>query len=528
MPQSVMKPSMRKPSRSTRKLSDVARHVIIPSEIVTSGWAPVEARCVEFGDEFDEWQRGAGQVILGKRENGEYAATVGGITLSIPRQVAKTFLVLRIVVALCTLFPNLTVLWSAHRTRTASKTFGTLRGLVARKSVAPYVKSVRATNGEQEVVFTNGSVIMFGAREQGFGRGFDEVDIEVFDEAQILTEKALEDMVAATNQSRFPAGALLFFMGTPPRPVDPSEAFKMRRRESLEVEAAVARGEEVESDAVYIECSADPDAKPDDREQWAVANPSYPHRTPLRSMLRLRKNLPGDASWMREALGVWDSDQEGSRAISESEWSVTGIVEAPSEGVRSFAVAFSFDGTRLALSGGLKHDDGIHVELIDAAEGDIASGLSALADWLAERWRNVAVIVLSGAAGAPVLAQLLKDRHVPDPVVKIVNTPEYTQSCSMLLDAVRESAAVVGRNVAADSGESVPFTHLVSEGQAQLDSSVGVCDKKNRGLSGAWAWAATTPDGDETPIESISLAYWAAKTTRRKPRGDRERRAVFL
>lgn len=99
--------------------------------------------------------------------------------MSIPRQVAKTFLVLRIVVALCTLFPNLTVLWSAHRTRTASKTFGTLRGLVARKSVAPYVKSVRATNGEQEVVFTNGSVIMFGAREQGFGRGFDEVDIEV-------------------------------------------------------------------------------------------------------------------------------------------------------------------------------------------------------------------------------------------------------------------------------------------------------------------------------------------------------------
>ncbi|MBK0296370.1 DUF853 family protein, partial [Bacillus sp. S34] len=69
-----------------------------------------------------------------------------------------------------------------------------------------------------------------------------------FDEAQILTEKALEDMVAATNQSRFPAGALLFFMGTPPRPTDPSEAFKLRRREALAGET---------EDAVYIECSAD-------------------------------------------------------------------------------------------------------------------------------------------------------------------------------------------------------------------------------------------------------------------------------
>jgi hypothetical protein len=68
---------------------------------------------------------------------------------------------------------------------------------------------------------------------RGFGRGFDEVDVEVFDEAQILTEKALEDMVAATNQSRHPHGALLFFMGTPPRPVDPGEAFTERRKEAL-------------------------------------------------------------------------------------------------------------------------------------------------------------------------------------------------------------------------------------------------------------------------------------------------------
>lgn len=510
------------PRRSDRKLSEVARHVVIPSGIVTSGWAPVEERCREFGDEFDEWQRGAGKVILGKRASGEYAATVGGVTLSIPRQVAKTFLVLRIVVALCTLFPNLTVLWSAHRTRTASKTFGTLRGMVGRKAVAPYVKTVRSVNGEQEVHFTNGSVIMFGAREQGFGRGFDEVDIEVFDEAQILTEKALEDMVAATNQSRFPAGALLFFMGTPPRPVDPSEAFKARRREALETAAAIARGDDVESDAVYIECSADPDADPDDREQWSIANPSYPHRTPLRSMLRLRKNLPSAESWKREALGIWDSDQEGSRAITESDWSATGVDEAPTDGLRVFSVVFNIDGSRLAMAGALRHDDGVHVELLDAAEGDVASGLGALADWLASRWRVAAQIVLCGSAGAPVLAQLLKDRGVPAAVVKIANTQEYTTACSSTLDAVRGSAK-------AARDDSVPeLTHLLSEGQAQLDVSVAVCDKKLRGASGAWGWSPTTPDGDETPVEAFSLAYWVAKTTSRKPYGDKERRAVFL
>jgi hypothetical protein len=492
--------------RSTRKLSEVARHVIVPSGIVSTGWPAVEARCAEFGDSFDEWQRGAGKLILGKRANGEYAATVGGVTLSIPRQVAKTFLVLRIVVALCTLFPGLTVLWSAHRTRTASKTFGTLRGMVGRKAVAPYVKSVRAVNGEQEVHFTNGSVIMFGAREQGFGRGFDEVDVEVFDEAQILTEKALEDMVAATNQSRHPAGALLFFMGTPPRPVDPGEAFKARRRDALEVEAAFARGDKPEADAVYIECSADPDADPDDREQWAIANPSYPHRTPLRSMLRLRKNLPSAESWRREALGIWDSDQQGSRALSESVWTDAGRQSKP-EGVNSYAVAFSFKGDRVAVAGSVLHPEGVHVELIDAVSEDVEAGLGDLSDWLAERWKSAAVFVLAGSAGAGVLSKLLTDRGVPSSMIVVANTPQYLQACAMSLEAFRAGTA----------------THLASEGQAVLDASVAVTDTDKRG-----GFVSTVPNGDETPFEAVSLALWGSRTTKRKPRGDRERKAVFL
>ena len=181
---------------------------------------------------------------------------------------------------------------------------------------------IRKANGEQEILFTNGSVIMFGAREQGFGRGLDEVDIEVFDEAQILGLKALEDMVAATNQSRHPHGALLFFMGTPPRPTDPGEVFKTRRAEALAVQPADVEFGEVAAggDQLYIECSADRDADPDDHQQWRKANPSFPHRTPLRSMLRLRKNLPSLDSWMREALGVWDADMVTPGPIGVDRW----------------------------------------------------------------------------------------------------------------------------------------------------------------------------------------------------------------
>lgn len=295
----------------TRKLSEVARHVIQPEGIVSTGYPAVEAKCRDLGIVHDDWQQGLGRLILGKRVDGKYAATVGGVVMSIPRQVGKTFTVGSIIFALCILFPRLTVLWTAHHTRTSDETFDSMYALSLRKKVAPHIASRRRANGQQAIRFRNGSRIMFGAREQGFGRGFAEVDIEVFDEAQILNESALEDMVAATNQAKHPAGALLFYMGTPPRPKDPGEAFRAKRTKALAGSS---------KDMVYVELSADADADPDDRAQWAKANPSFPVRTPLESIQRMRENVGSDESFLREGLGVWD-EKVTNLAVSPAAWS---------------------------------------------------------------------------------------------------------------------------------------------------------------------------------------------------------------
>lgn len=500
-------PPTSRTDRSTRRLSEVARYVVMPSGIATSGFPKVEARIREFGDEFDEWQRGASTLILGKRANGEYAATVGGITLSIPRQVAKTYLVSRIIFALCSLFPNLTVLWTAHRTKTATKTFTSLKQFAGRKTVAPFIAAIRSVNGEQEIRFTNGSVIMFGAREGGFGRGFDEVDIEVFDEAQILTEKALEDMVAATNQSRFEAGALLFFMGTPPRPVDPGEAFKARRREALAFAGEAFLPVEGE-DALFIECSADKNVgRPggpavDDIEQIKLANPSYPHRTPHRSVLRLRKNLPSDESWRREALGVWDDDAQGSRRWSAEFWAQTQTAEAPQEGVRSFAVAFSQDGKSLAIAGSVKHADGVHVELVDASQiaedWSVDEGVEQLAEWLADRKTTTAQISVLGAAGAS-LVTALAEKNVPRRMIHVMSTADLFAANAMTENAMRERAV----------------THPIGGEGDVLDASVAVTDGKKRGSG--WGWVVTVDGGSKEPVEAFCAAYWTARTTKRVP-----------
>jgi phage terminase large subunit-like protein len=119
-----------------------------------------------------------------------------------------------------------------------------------------------------------------------------DVDSIVFDEGQILTDRAMDNMLASMNTASNP---LAFFMGTPPRPEDASEVWMRMRQECLDGEV---------TDAVWIECGAEEDCDPGDRRQWSIANPSFPHRTPVTAMKRLQRKLQPD-SWLREGLGVY-------------------------------------------------------------------------------------------------------------------------------------------------------------------------------------------------------------------------------
>jgi hypothetical protein len=333
----------------------LARHVVAPSGITSTGWPAVRDKCAELGITFDSWQDGAGRLILAKRADGKYAATVGGVVVSIPRQVGKTFLIVSIVFALCLLHPKLTVLWTSHHEQTTRETFGKVQGFAARKKIAPHVLQVLIDT--MTVRFKNGSRILFGARERGFGRGFDDVDVEVFDEAQILSDKALDDMIPAMNTA---TNALPLFMGTPPKPTDPADVFIRKRREVLAGE---------DTDTAFIEFSADRGCSPLDRKQWAKANPSFPMRTPESSMMRMRKQLTPE-SFLREGLGIWDEE------IGDGE--IPRWVELADRGSRivshaalALAVSPLELGPQWACFGlaGRREDGRLHVEALDHRAG---------------------------------------------------------------------------------------------------------------------------------------------------------------
>ena len=462
----------------TRKLSEVAKHLVLPSGIVSSGYPAVAAQCKRMGVVHDDWQRGLGRAILAKRANGLYAAGVGGVVLSTCRQVGKTFTIGTIIFALCVLNARLTVLWTAHHSKTSDETFDALAGMARRPQIAPYIAAVRLGNGQQMIRFKNGSRILFGARDQGFGRGIPGVAIVVFDEAQILKASALNDMVPATNTVKNP---LVLLMGTPPAPTDPSEVFTAHRKKALAVAKNREAGEDVDSNALYVEIGADTGCDPDDRSQWSRGNPSYPLRTPAESIMRLRELLADDAAFLREGLGAWDEDRAGTRAIKKPWWEATAVDVAPPSGVKSFAVTFNLDGTRQAVAGALRHDDGVHLELVGTYQGPVEEGVQPLTEWLAERWKETAMIAISGQAGAAPLVQALLDEGVPQHFIHVLSSPEYMSTGPLLITAIT----------------SRTMTHPRAPESDPLEQSVAISDKQFRGKSGGWAWRATTPDGDD-------------------------------
>lgn len=328
---------------STPRLSEAARHFVLPKGIVSTGFPSVEATCLRLKIVFDPWQAGAGTAILGKREDGLYAADA--IVISIPRQVGKTFLIGSIIFALCIQTPGLLCVWTAHRYVTASETFESMKAIAQRPELAPHIKRAVAPAGDGLIEFRNGSRILFGARERGFGRGIPKISVVVFDEAQILGQRAVDDMIPTTNQAENP---LIFYIGTPPKPSDPSEVFVNLRQEAIEGES---------EDTLYIEFSADEDSDPRDREQWGKANPSFPHRTPARSMARMLKHL-GLASFLREGLGIWDP-QTAAGVFSTGAWGRCSTTEEPGAPA-AFGVGADLDQSWLSL-GAVSDDEVPHV-----------------------------------------------------------------------------------------------------------------------------------------------------------------------
>lgn len=487
------------------KLSEVARHLVIPDGIERSLFPRVYARLREADVSFDRWQRGLGMAALGLGAGGKFAVTVGGVVLSIPRQVGKTFTVGYLIIGLCLIIPGFRVVWTSHHNRTTTNTFRAMQGMVRKSKIWPHLdhgaksSPIRTANGEQEIRFANGSIIMFGAREQGFGRGMDAIDAEVFDEAQILGLKALEDMVPATNQARNPYGGLVFFMGTPPRPTDDGEAFTVKRERALAGKAPKQ---------MYCEMSADADADPRDPAVYPTFNPSFPHRTPLEAMERMLENIPDEDAIRREMMGIWPT--RGGGVIGAEQWA--GLKDEGSEpnDPVAFAVYVSRDRSSAAIAVAGYREDGLcHVGIVPAAsegKAETLPGTAWIPDRVAElagRWKPCAVVVDEKSSAANLIPQI-EDLGVEVTAMKYA---DIALACNNFYDGVVQD-------------------RIRHTGAMALARSVVAGKRKDYGDS--WIWDRKDRSSDITQLVAVTLALHGLVSTREPSASAYESNDLFI
>lgn len=400
--------------RQTKRGPGEPRHLILPSGIVSSGWPAVRDTSERIGIRYDGWQQEFNRALLAKDAQGLYAADTA--VLSICRQSGKTFDVGGVVFADSIITPGTTTVWTAHRFKVSRESFNEMRAWARRPEMAPHIEydDITTAAGNECIPFRNGSRILFAARERGAIRGFTKVRRLILDEAQILTEAAMSDLVPTTNQAENPQ---IILMGTPPKPSDPGEVFTSLRTAALAGEL---------DGVLYIEFSADEDCDIEDWGAVAQANPSYPQRTSQRAVARLRKLLTNDDDYRREGLGIWPSASKASD-LDVERWAKLADPSAERGTGAVFGVDVGMDRLAHVAVAWRRPDGNVQVMLADTGLSPLVAP-SRLAD-LVERWH--APVLLGGPAAS-------LEGDVPG--ATLVSSSEFAASCGRFDDLLREGA----------------------------------------------------------------------------------------
>lgn len=462
------------------RLADRAKHLVAPDAVAT-GWPRVRDTCNNLGWEFDDWQDDLGRLILAKDGAGMFSASI--CVMSLPRQCGKTYLVGCIAFALCLTQPGTTVIWTAHRGRTATETFRAMKAKAKTPELGAFIDQrvkgggIRSANGEQEIEFLNGSRIMFGARESGFGVGFANVGMLVIDEVQRAATKTMDDLLPTTNAAVNP---LVICMGTPPRPTDDGEVFSMFRTEALSGES---------EDVLYVELGASSRFDLGDvSEFWRQirqVNPAFPHRVGERAILRNKKGLGPDSVY-REVFGLWDEFAKQFSPFNQALWR-DAIDVGPADGIRpdALGVDMSHD-RRISVAGCWLEGSSGHVEEVWAGVDEPAA-----AAWIVAHAGRRTRVVIDGMSPASSLLPVLRAASV-----KVItgNSADMQRACGLT----------------ASDLEAGRLTHADQE-----PVNVACEGARRRAIGGAGGWGLDQrdPGVNIAPMVAVVLARLGASMT---------------
>jgi hypothetical protein len=395
------------------------------------------------------------------------------------------------------------VLHTAHRVKTAKKSFQRLCKYFTddkHPEMQALVEKIRRTNGEEAIFLRNGGSIEFIARTNGSARGFDDIQLVVYDEAQELTDSQY-DAITYTLAASSTGERQTLYMGTPPNETSPGTVFARQRANALGernanvVWASWASPELPRRDAAFEDVI----------EDVYASNPSMGYVLDIEYTMSefAGADIVGFA---HERLDWWSPvANKAAAAIPPSLWRKTSLdaIGDRYKGKAALCVRFAPDGSSYALAGcklgAGKLKGKAALELVEVGVTD--NGMRDLAERLVAAKSTISTVTVDGLAGADALCGLMADLGAPRGYVTRPHAKDVIAATSGLMDGLKRG----------------DVAHTPSEA---LDRAAAKCVRRAIGRSGGWGFAA--PQGDETtqaePIEAAALALEAAKTTKRNPR----------
>jgi hypothetical protein len=239
--------------------------------------------------------------------------------------------------------------------------------------------------GQQMIEMRNGGAIWYRTRTGGGGRGVDDVDRLVVDEAQHATGEHLAALAPTLLANSNPQ---LNAMGTAGIAGASAWWWSVRRRAVMPDPGVFGYvGHTAERLSVVDGQVLQHPVDVEDRELWRVANPGVvAGRGQGMAFLEEQLRRLGPARFAREHLGVWDPepDAEGAGAFDAERWSALADPSAE-RGSPTFGVATAPDRSWAAVGVAWERPDGRRqVMLADYRPG--ASWVDARVAELRQRW----------------------------------------------------------------------------------------------------------------------------------------------
>jgi hypothetical protein len=390
------------------------------------------------------------------------------VVVTVPRQQGKTAgVVLPLEIDRCTMWdkPQRVIYTAQTGSDARKKLIEDQVPVIKGSSLAKLIQKLHQAQGNEGILFRNGSRIGLAASSQDAGHGF-TVDLGILDECwRDEDDRREQAMIPAMNTRPWAQLWLTSTQGTD------ASTYLNRKVEIGRHAATVDKG----SGVAYFEWSIPEDADIEDPEVWWEAMPALGW-TIQPSVVAYALETMEEAEW-RRAFGNQPTRTKHDRIFSADAWER--VCDVRVEVNRGKPVVFAVDVLPDRSASAIAASDGENVELVEHRSGT---------NWLPERVKEILSVYRGTIAvdGGGPAASIADDMEMLGLEVERMSGSEVAAACAFMYDAVADKRLKIRKDT-------------------DLDEAVSGLAK--RPIGDRFVWSRSTSRSDITPFMAATIAY---------------------